>query len=365
MKKRIMILGLLLSVAITAGCSGKDTVTAPPLMEPVSIQLDKTAAYTGEIYDVTYFDSALVPFVQELSFAMNGTVGKVHFYPGMEVKKGDILVELDLTEAKSRAQALQAELDHARVEDAYHDTIAQLDIDLAQVELEQLQAQGASATEVQLKENEIAQMQAALRQAQQLRELENKAKQEELEKLNAALQQDTLVAPFSGQILYSDALEVGTAVKAFDPIVFLADNSRLQLLGAYIQPKFMKNADRLLAHIGDSQYEIAEKAMAEDELNAALVSGSKLESRFDFLAPEALEGKVEAGQYAAILLYTDYIPDALLIPRDAVQKDAAGSYVYVDVDGSRVRREVKLGKVTDSLAQITEGLQEGEVVYVQ
>ena len=97
MKKRIMILGLLLSVAITAGCSGKDTVTVPPLMEPVSIQLDKTAAYIGEIYDVTYFDSAVVPFVQELSFATNGTVGKVHFYPGMEVKKGDVLMSFDTT----------------------------------------------------------------------------------------------------------------------------------------------------------------------------------------------------------------------------------------------------------------------------
>lgn len=364
MKKRIMILGLVLSVAIIAGCSGKKPMTAPPLQEPIGIVPDKTAAYIGDIYDVTYFDSAVVPYVEALSFEMNGTVKQVHFYPGMEVKKGDVLVELDLSEEEAQVQALQAELDHGRAEAIYADTTAQLDIDLLQVELKQLQEQNASATEIKLKENEIAQKQADLRQTQQMRELEMQAKQAKLEKLSAALSQDTLYAPFSGQILYSDALAVGTQVKAFDPIVFLADNSQLLLTGEYIKPSYLDNADLIVAHIGDAQYDIAEKAMDEDELNAALIAGSKVETRFEFLTPETLENKVEAGQYAAILIYSNYVPDALLIPRNAVRTDDAGSYVYVDADGSRVRREVKLGKVTDGLAQITEGMQEGEVVYV-
>ncbi len=364
MKKRRMLLGLLLGVAILAGC-GSNAVTVPPLQEPVSVTLDKTAAYIGDIYNVTYYDSAVVPTVEALSFTMDGTVGNVCFYPGMEVNKGDVLVELDVTEEKARAQALQAELEHTQIEGTYNDTMAQLDIELLQVELEELQMQGATATEIALKENEIAQKQAQLRQAQQLRALETEAKQQELEKLKETLTGDKLYAPFSGQILYSADLAVGTPVKAYDAIVFLADNSRLQLLGEYIQPGVMKTADRIVAHIGDSQYEIEEETMDEDALNAALISGSAMESRFSFLTPQVLEGKVEAGQYAAILLYSDYISDTLLIPRDAVKEDAAGSYVYVDADGSRERRDVKLGKVTGGLAQILEGLQEGEVVYVQ
>lgn len=364
MKKRIMILGLLLSVAIIAGCSGAKNTAAPELKEPVGILPDKTAAYIGEIYDLTYFDSAVVPYVQELYFEMNGTVKAVHFYPGMEVEKGDVLVELDLTETKARAQELQAELDNAAVEDAYADTVAELDIQLLQVDLKELKAQGASETEIQLKENEIARMQAALRQTQQLRGLTNQAKREELEKLNAALTQDALYAPFSGQIMYSDALAVGTQVRAYDPIVFLANNEKLHLSGDYIKPAYTQNAYLVAAYIGDSWYEITPKAVDEDALNAALTSGDEVYSQFDFLAPEALEGKVEAGQYAAIMVYNNYIPDALLVPRGAVLTDAAGSYVYVDADGSRVRRDVTLGKVTDGLAQITEGLAEGEVVYV-
>jgi len=362
MKKRIMILGLILSAAIIAGCAGRKPVAAPPLQEPVGVQPDKTAACIGDIYDVTYFDSAVVPYVKELSFEIDGTVKKVHFYPGMLVEEGDVLVELDLSEIKAQALALESEMAHAEVVDTYADTVAQLDIELLQVELKQLQEQGASAQEIGLKENEIARKQAALRQTQQLRELENQAKRDELEKLNDALSKETLYAPFSGQILYSDMLTAGTQIKAFDPIVFLADNTKLQLCGEYIKPGVLKNADLVVAHVGDTTYEIVEKPLEEEGQNAA---DQTQETRFDFLAPEMLGGKVEAGQYAAIYVYTDYVRDALLIPRGAVLTDAAGSYVYVDVNGDRVRREVELGKVTDGLAQIIAGLQEGEVVYVQ
>jgi len=361
MKKRILILGLLCA-AIFAGCAGKP-VTAPPLREPIGIRQDKAVAYIGDIYDVEQFDSAVVPYVQELSFEMDGTVKNVHFYPGMEVKKGDLLVELDMSEVEVQAQLLEEELEHNRKTAAYEDTTAQLDIALLQVELKELRAQGASATDIKLKENEIARKQAALRQTQQLRELDTQARQEELKKLNTALERDALYAPFSGQILYSDALSAGTQVKAYDPIVFLADNTKLQLCGEYIKPIQLERADLVVAHIGDTQYEIAEAAMKEEQ-NAALAAGKDPETRFDFLTPESLEGRVEAGEYAAILVYTEYIRDALLIPRDAVQKDAAGSYVYVEEDGSRVRRQVELGKVTDGLAQIKAGLQEGEIVYV-
>lgn len=364
MKKIIMILGLLLSVAIIAGCSGKKMTTAPVLKEPAGIQPDKEAAYIGEIYDVTYFDSAVVPYVQELSFEMNGTVGKVYVYPGMEVKEGDLLAELDLGELQERANALQEELDHNLVVDTYTDTVTLLDIELLQIELQELKNQGASDVDIKLKENEIAQMQTDLQQAQQMRELDNKAKRSELETLNDALSKKAIYAPFSGQILHSDMLKVGAQVKAFDPVVFLADKSKLQLSGDYIKPVYFENADFIVAHIGDARYEITEKTMDEDALNSALLAGQDVQTQFDFLAPETLAGKVEAGQYAAILLYSDYIQDALIIPRDAVLTDATGSYVYVDADGSRVRRDVELGKVTDGLAQITKGLQEGEVVYV-
>ena len=361
MRKRIMILGLLLFAVILSGC-GKQQVPAPPLQEPVGVQPDKVAAYIGDIYDVAYFNSAVVPYAEGLSFEIDGAVAEICFYPGMVVEKGDVLAKLDMSGTEQRVRELKAELEHMGKTAEYEDTVAQLDIDLMRLELKQLQQQGTTEQEIKLKENEIAQKEAALRQTRQLRELDNQAKNSELEKLNRAVENDSLRAPFSGQILSCDVLHVGAQIRAFDPIVFIADNTRLQMCGEYIKPALLRSADTVVAHIGDTQYEIREIPVDEEELTAAALENKTVQTRFDFVA---LESKVEAGNYAAILVYTDYIRDALLIPRGAVLTDATGNYVYVDDNGDRVRREVNLGKVTDSLAQITEGLREGEVVYVK
>ena len=53
------------------------------------------------------------------------------------------------------------------------------------------------------------------------------------------------------------------------------------------------------------------------------------------------------------------------MPSGAVMNDSGGKYVYVDEDGSRVRRTVRAGVSTDGLVQIIEGLEEGEAVYVK
>ena len=60
------------------------------------------------------------------------------------------------------------------------------------------------------------------------------------------------------------------------------------------------------------------------------------------------------------------VPDALLIPANALFRDSSGKYVYVyEADGeTRVRRSVETGVTTDWQVQITDGLEEGEIVYV-
>ena len=73
-----------------------------------------------------------------------------------------------------------------------------------------------------------------------------------------------------------------------------------------------------------------------------------------------------AGDYAAVCLVSKSVPDALLIPANALFRDSSGKYVYVyEADGeTRVRRSVETGVTTDWQVQITDGLEEGEIVYV-
>jgi macrolide-specific efflux system membrane fusion protein len=55
---------------------------------------------------------------------------------------------------------------------------------------------------------------------------------------------------------------------------------------------------------------------------------------------------------------------ALLAPRAALQRDGERRYVYVAQDGRAVRRDVSVGAVSTSDAQIEKGLSEGEAVIL-
>ena len=57
--------------------------------------------------------------------------------------------------------------------------------------------------------------------------------------------------------------------------------------------------------------------------------------------------------------------NVLTIPANALYRDEKGRYVYKIVDKQRVRCNVTIGITNEIKVEILEGLQEGDVVYVQ
>ena len=364
MRRKRWIPAMALLAALLAGCNAQQPQPTPQLQEPVGILPDTATAYVGELYNMMSFDSAVVPYVEELAFTTDGIIAAVYCYPGMEVEAGAVLAELEIADIEARLQQLETELEHTKTINEYENTLLQLDIEMLQSQLRQLQQSGTSQ-EIALKENEIAQKQAILNQNQAMQELELQQLQQEQKKLQAALENNVLRAPFTGRVLSGTALQAGSRVKAYEPVLLLADESKLHLSGAFIKESYLKVADRVYAHIGADQYEIQMRPMDSQEYLAAVLAGKTVNTEFDLVGPENLLSQVEAGQYAAICIITDYVENALLVPTQAVLQDAQGSYVYVAEDGNHIRRNVKVGQTTSYLTQILEGLQEGEVVYVQ
>lgn len=364
MQKKVLCLALALALVCLTGCS-EETDVAPELREPVGVQSDMATAYVGEIYNISYFDASVVPYIEGLFFETDGAVSSVNVYPGMQVEEGDVLIEMNQESLLEQVEQLRREIDYLEQDYAYTDAIAQLEIDLLEVELRELRANGASEEQIALKELDIKQEQADLRQTQQLREPELEDKRDALEELEEELEQNCLRAPFSGTIIYGDQLREGSWIKAFDNVLYLADDSQLQLMGEYTSDYVFSGASRIYAKIGAEEYEIERVPVDEEEYISTVLSGGTLKSYYELIGPADKLGQVEAGEYAAICVVNGYIADALLVPSGAVLKDAGGKYVYVDEDGQRVRRSVQVGMTTDGLAQITEGLEEGEVVYVK
>ncbi len=365
MRKQILAAALLFALLLLAGCQ-EETVEVPDLKEPVGVQSDMAEVRADGIYQMEVHDGQVVPYVEELCFEVDGRVKRMLVYPGMIVQEGDVLIELDQEAEEKQAEQMRRELEYLEKDYAYSDALAEIDINFLEVNLHQLRAQGADAEQIALAELDIEQRKAQLRQEQQMREPELDAKRKALEKVEQGLEETCLRAPFSGRVMYYEqGLAEGYWAQAYAPLIYLADDSRVHLRSEYISETVLRTASRVYARIGADDYEIKADPVDQAEYISAALSGATLYTTFRFTGVEEGADYPEVGQYAAICMIRGYIPEALVVPSGAVLRDAGGRYVYVDADGERVRRAVKVGTVTDGLTQILEGLEEGEVVYVK
>ncbi len=364
MRKRMGLAAILIAAVILSGCA-EELVVAPELQEPVGVQSDTATAFIGDIYDIAHYDASVKPYVEEMYFEVSGQVAVVNAYAGKWVEEGDVLIELDQTSLVEQAESIREEIEYAERNNAYSDAMSEIDIDILEIELQQMLANHADKHEIALKENEIEQKKAALRQAQALREPDLQAKREQLEEISVSLNKNVLRAPFSGRVIYGKQLTQGSWVTAYDPVVYLADDSRLKVVGEFIPESTLKGVNRLYARIGAYDYEIEPLPIDQEDYISRVLSGETMTTEYAITGPEEHMDKLEAGQYAGVCVVSGLREGVLLVPGGAVLRDAGGRYVYVDEDGERVRRVVKVGRTTDSLIQITEGLEEGEVVYVK
>ena len=91
-----------------------------------------------------------------------------------------------------------------------------------------------------------------------------------------------------------------------------------------------------------------------------VLAGSKIMARFsaDDLPP--------CGTYMTISVIGVMKEDVITIPVNAYYKDSSGTYVYcIREDGGQERRDIEIGLITETTVEVTEGLQEGETIYVK
>lgn len=344
------------------GLSAALAEEAPALLEPVGVQLDTATAYVGEIAQITLYDGAVRPYVEALSFTRNGTVEEVHVVVGQQVSAGDALVTLEQEQEQERMEALRRDLAEQAIIDAYDEQLEAITLSMLEAELDALRTAGAGADAVALKELDIEEERIDQAFARELRTMNRTAMEEELAALEEEAQGSVLRAPFDGCIMYGVSLERGSAVSAYNPVIYLADDTRLTVQSAYISKTYTAGAQEIYALIGEGRYAITPVEVDAQEFVSRALAGETLTSEFTLDTPD---DTLSAGQYAAVCLVTQYKADALLVPSNALYHDASGRYVYVVEGGERVRTAVKVGIRTDWLTEITEGLEEGAVVYVK
>lgn len=343
-----------------------DGLAAPELIEPVGVKLDTAEVKRQDIYQLKYFDAAVVPYVEKLSFVVDGKIESINVLAGDMVKKGDVLATLNQDAIAEHAQQLSEEIDYLSKELEFSRREGQLQLSIEKLKLEKLRAEaGGTADAIKLKEADIALMSLKYEQQAEADKFKINTLIKQLASTREKLGSNEITAPFDGRIVYMNLVQPDSSIKAYEPMFFIADDTKLHIDSAYVNEASLNSANEVYAHIGSADYAITPHAVDWHEAVAVALAGGELRSAFDFTDADKLPEDMESGRYAAVILKTGLVKDALVVPANAMYSDGMGRYVYKLVDGKRVRAQVTVGRMTSTMVQIKDGLEEGELVYVK
>lgn len=362
MKRFALFFLALLLLALPIARAEEENEIVPELLEPVGVKMDSEPVRRGTIFQTVIYEGAVVTESREAYFTVDGKIKDVFVKIGQQVKKGDVLMTLNEEDIQEEADRLTEQIAHERQQNEYACEIARLDIDSQVVDLMRMKDQHEFDQAIRLLEEDIRAAEGRLRQLRESQSLAIEALEDELNAIEGKLGYDEILAPCNGRVAYLKSLSQDDFVAAYDTLVCVTDDESVLIDTLLVSDTMIALAHHYYARVGDGLYdiEIVEANWQENLLIS--LEGGELRSKFVIQNPD---GKIEAGLYACVCLETKYVEDTLIIPKNALNSDLTGRFVYVERDGARVRQNVKVGVTTDREAEITEGLAEGEIVYVK
>lgn len=316
----------------------------PPEVRVVTHQLSSTA-FTTELE----LSGTLHPLREaDLSVAADALVTKLHADVGKRVKRGDLLLELDSTVAQqehARAKALVSSAELSAKE-------AQRLLDQAM----RLKDQSHIAqTEVSARENELGLAKAGVAQAR----AEASIAAEQLAK-------HRLYAPFDG-VISARWTDLGQWLSRGDQVFTLVSLDMLRL-DVKLPQEHLANIEQIktVQIHPDTQPQLSIPA----HVDTLVPVGDASRSFLLRLAADETSPALVPGASARAQLRFEHAQQAVLLPRDALLRNADGNYsVFVVADGKAQRRQINIGTFGSAGGLdgylIEEGLAAGEQVVIR
>lgn len=328
----IVLISLLLSTAL-AGCyffPKEEEVLAPPIKLPEKITYDTLEVTRGTIENVIRVNGNFVSINQkDLYYVKSDRLKEIYITPGQEVKKGELLAELENDSLLNEIQLQEIALKRSQI--VYEDAKANYEI------------VGGSRTSLDLAELDL--------EANRIR----------LERLKTELEKCKLVSPIDGTVVYVANVRQGDYVNAYQTIVRVADPSQLQLRYSGDRVTVFRLGMDVVVEINNKQYE-AEIVMTPAEAPDDADEETRKSVLID--VHELPEG-IRLGQLASIMLTLERKEDVIVIPKLLVNSFANRKFVNVLKDDIREERDIEIGIQTNTEVEVVKGLQEGELLIMR
>ncbi len=324
-------LSLLMILAVgLAGCGGESSEAAD---EPAGEAATPIAAVEMQPRDLSRelrLSARVEPRARvRLAARTDGVVKAVQVEEGDRVGQGDILVELDVAEERAELARAVAHAEEARLE---------------------------YARSAELRDEGIASRASYERARAALRSAES-----EQALWQARVDYGALAAGRDG-VITERMVEPGEAVAARDALLELVDITTLVLRPGVSELDVRdlvvgQDVPIRLDAFPDTDY------VAEIRRIFPAASPDSQQVTVEIALPaEAADNGVRPGNLARIRMTVDERPNALAVPAAAIGEDDDARYVYVVVDEQLERRTVETGVTRGPWTEITEGLEEGEIV---
>lgn len=265
----------------------------------------------------------------EVTAKVANQVTVVRFDEGQQVRRGDVLVELDGAQARADLAAAEAALAESR---------------------SQYQRSRELYTTKVLSDSQIEQIEATF-----------KANQARVDAARARVGDTVVRAPFAGRVGLR-RVSVGSLISPGTVITTLDDTSTIKL--DFTVP------ETFLSAVEPGLEVVARSVSYPDENFAGRVSS--VDTRVDpatrsvtvrALVPNP-QGLLKPGMFLTVRLSRG-ATDALMVPEEALVPEQGNVFVYVVKDGVAEKRSVRMGQRRVGEVQVLEGLAAGELVVTE
>ncbi|MCK6528874.1 efflux RND transporter periplasmic adaptor subunit [Myxococcota bacterium] len=380
----------LLLGAASAGC-GADPAASLPTAQVVRGPFEVSLTITGEL--------KAVKSVKIVAPGLRGSNKIVELAAaGSMVKKGDVICRFDTTEAERELQTTTAELALAEqrvvqkqleIENNLKNLergVVQAQLALDQARLGLTESETVSRIEKERTRIDVVRAEMDLARAQQdlaaaratgagdveqLR-LEVRKQRDQKAELEESLSKSVMSAPTDGLVIPGKTWRGGTVAEGDEvwggvTIMELPDLSAMEVKG------YVHEVDAALVAAGQEaevrldsfpDRAFAGKVKKIADLASERSEGGKVKYFEVTVELATTDPVMKPGMTAKIDLRVERVPDALSVPREAVQDGPEGPVVWVETGGRPEARPVELGKRNATHVAVTGGVSAGERVFL-
>ena len=327
------------------GCSNKQAAAPPPAPVPVRVARVTLKTVPVELRAIGTVEALSTVSIKS---KVAGELTAVHFREGQDVRKGELLFEID----------------RQPFEVALHQVEAALARDQARLSNARTQA----ARYAKLFEEGVASREQADQTRADLESLEAtvRADQAAVEKARLDLSYCSIASPVDGRT-GSLLVNEGNLVKANDDPALIVLNQLTPIYVSFAVPeqylaairRFLA-AGRLPISVNITEAQPSESGLLTFVDNAVDSATGTIRLKGTFANPAR---RLWPGQFVNVVLRLSEQANAVVVPSEALQTGQSGQFVYVVKDENVVAsRPVSTGRSVQGITIIEKGLAPGEVV---